>query len=483
MRSLVAVGLLSGLVGAVGLFSLTLVSRHPCVEDSDINATIDASLELGEQLWRASCPVHEIDGACIELGPAVEAQPGALPTHCDPASTRHRIVVPRDARKKAAALAAFADVIDRLAWLPMTGGHPELRYDLGLAKLYEGDALREDALAIAFPKDLDVTHRLGAWLETRTAAREHAAAKYAEVLAGRETKTMIAASARNAQLAEDVADQLFTLEIPSSVRTGELAENKVDAYCDAMTAAAEPALATAVDMYVACFAKATELDWFSEWSTLCETALERLEPEQYPALNELRRRPGHDNPTSFGLTADNYANGLNDARRGALDEALRSFQAAIARDPSSVLPWIDAGLVTLEFRRYGFAKQLFARAVELAPTNYDALIGLGIAERGLRDLDGAEASYERARDSDPIRGDAYYNLGILYKDFRATLASGPDPVTALRRSLAMYERARELFTQFLDKTSRPSERNDAQAAIADCDKAMKQIAAYAVSHP
>ena len=250
---------------------------------------------------------------------------------------------------------------------------------------------------------------------------------------------MIAASARSAQLAEDVADQLFTLDIPSSVRTGEHAEDRVDAYCDAMTAAAQPALRAATEKYVACFERATELGWLSEWSTLCETALERLEPQEYPPLSEL-----HHN----------------------LDEPLS---------------WNDAGLVLLKFRNYKLAKQLFATAVGLAPTSYDALIGLGIARRGLGELDGAEASYERARDLDPTRGDAYYDLGILYKDFRASTQGDQDPVTALHRSLDAYKRARELFAQFRTKTDRPDEQIDARNAIADCDKAMNQIETYLVA--
>ena len=47
---------------------------------------------------------------------------------------------------------------------------------------------------------------------------------------------------------------------------------------------------------------------------------------------------------------------------------------------------------------------MFAKAVELAPKNYDAIIGLGVAQRGLNDLDGAEASYKKAISIDSSRG-------------------------------------------------------------------------------
>jgi tetratricopeptide (TPR) repeat protein len=489
MRSVVMVGLLGGLAGAVGLMSLTVLPR-PAEDAADVEPTlhpaIGASLALGERLWHAACPVEEVDGACIELAPAVNTPPGGLPTRCGDSAMRHWIVIPRDADTKAAALALFADVIDRLgAWAPT---NPELRYDLGLARLYEGDALREAALAFAAPTDLDFDpepgheavrqrslQRFRAWLDARGAARERAAAKYAEVVAGKQPRTIVAAAARGAQLAEDVADQLFTLDIPSSLRTGERAVDRVEAYCDTVVEIADPALTAAADGYVACFAKATELDEFSAWSTLCETALERLRPAQYPMLNELRRRPERDAPASRSPTADDYAIGLHDAGRGALVDALHHFEAAIADDPSSIMPWIDAGLIALQLRKYDAAARLFARAVELAPASYDALVGLGIARRGLGDLDGAEASYEKARASDPTRGDAYYDLGLLYKDFRAMVAGDPDPVIALHRSRVMYRRGRELFAQFLDHTGRPSDQADALTQIGWCDRSIAQI--------
>ena len=57
---------------------------------------------------------------------------------------------------------------------------------------------------------------------------------------------------------------------------------------------------------------------------------------------------------------------------------------------------------------------MFTKAIELAPKNYDAMVGLGIALRGLKDLDGAEAAYKKAKStSTRKRGDAYYNLGVL----------------------------------------------------------------------
>ena len=169
------------------------------------------------------------------------------------------------------------------------------------------------------------------------------------------------------------------------------------------------------------------------------------------------------------------AYGLYYMHKNSLNQALASFQAAVEADPKFVEARVNAGLLTLGFRKYDVAKEMFGKALEVAPKNYDAMIGLGIAQRGLGDLDGAEATYKKARDIDPKKGDAYYNLGVLYKDFRANKQTDPDPVKALRGSQNMYKQAREFFNQFLDKDADASDKAEAKNNIADCDKVTKQL--------
>ena len=99
---------------------------------------------------------------------------------------------------------------------------------------------------------------------------------------------------------------------------------------------------------------------------------------------------------------------------------------------------------------------MFSKAVELAPKNYDAIIGLGIALRGLNDLDGAEAATRRRQQLDPRSGEAYYNLGVLYKDFRATKQEDLQGVSD------MYDRRSDFFQQFLDKDGAPTDKAEAK---------------------
>jgi tetratricopeptide (TPR) repeat protein len=175
------------------------------------------------------------------------------------------------------------------------------------------------------------------------------------------------------------------------------------------------------------------------------------------------------------------AYGLYYMHRGALNEALASFSAAVQGDPRFAEARINAGQLTLNFRKYDVAKEMFQKALEVAPKSYDAMIGLGIAMRGLNDFDGAEKQYNLAKGLDPKRDDAYFNLGVLYKAFKANKVNDPDPIKALRQSQDMYRKAKDFFTQGLDKDGDPADKQEAKNNIGDCDKVVKQLDAAILS--
>ena len=165
------------------------------------------------------------------------------------------------------------------------------------------------------------------------------------------------------------------------------------------------------------------------------------------------------------------ARGLYFLHKNNLTEALTHFQKAVELDPNFSEARMNVGLITLGFRKYDVAKDQFQHVLDLKAKDdlYDATIGLGIAERGLNDLDGAEATYKKAMQMDGKRGDAFYNMGVLYKDFRAAKQSD------LKASQDMYKQARDYFKQTLDKQASDANKADAKDNIADCDKVIKQL--------
>jgi tetratricopeptide (TPR) repeat protein len=165
-----------------------------------------------------------------------------------------------------------------------------------------------------------------------------------------------------------------------------------------------------------------------------------------------------------------HAYGLYYLAKNNLTEALSRFQQAVELDGKFAEARMNVGLITLGFRKYDVAQDQFQNVLKLqSGKNYDALIGLGIAQRGLNDFDAAEASYNKAKELEPKRGEAFFNLGVLYKDFRAAKESD------LKASQNAYRKARDYFRDYLQKEGNDEDRDEAKANIEDCDKVIKQL--------
>src|SRR5205085_1279237 len=110
---------------------------------------------------------------------------------------------------------------------------------------------------------------------------------------------VIAAAARIGQLFQDFANGLYTTEVPQppappqGIERDEYADMFRTAYCDAMSDQAEPLDKKAEEGLSICLGKSTELNWFNEWSRLCELELNQIKPAEYPLASELRAEPGY----------------------------------------------------------------------------------------------------------------------------------------------------------------------------------------------
>lgn len=164
------------------------------------------------------------------------------------------------------------------------------------------------------------------------------------------------------------------------------------------------------------------------------------------------------------------ARGLVQMKRNNQGDALASFRKAVELDPNFVEARMNVGHITLAFRKYDTAEEQFTKVLELQPKNYEATVGLGAAQRGLNKLDAAEASYKKAIELDSNRGTAYFNLGVLYKDFRANSSND------VKASQQSFKQAREYFNTFLSKSdASKDDKEEAKQNISDCDKIIKQL--------
>ena len=284
-----------------------------------------AHAKIGQILFKESCPVKQIDGSCVKITreravvtkKAAKKKKGkevyVAPLQCGPESKIKLVVVKRDERKLKEALKEFAAASKEFSKVSEKDeGAAGARYYYAQGKFAEADVEFEKYLDIKFPANLNFgdglpehkkqndalssksKKRFDEFLVTKTKGADTANKKYEAVLAIKDSANSIAAAARLGQITQNYSDQLFTAEIPKDVRQSQMidgydiAQDKVDAYCDALTTAAEPLAEKSLTAYGVCLSKSTELGWFSEWSKLCERELGQIKPEDYPTASELR---------------------------------------------------------------------------------------------------------------------------------------------------------------------------------------------------
>ncbi len=278
---------------------------------------VQAYTKIGLNLWEQSCPVKTVDNSCvkIERERAVRQQKrrksSEQPTQCGDSSKIKMTVVARDEKKVKEAMASFAKAISEFEKRQgkMGDGEAAATYFYAQAKFHLAEKDYETYLAMKFPTGLNFDpknkaladksmKRFTEWFETKAKAGSSAREKYEGVIGVKEAANAIASAARLGQVQQNFSDQLFTAEIPTDVRTGEFADEKVEAYCDALTSKADPLEAASLNLFGACLRKSTELGWFSDWSKLCERELGQIKPEEFPSAFELRDNPDQVAPVT-----------------------------------------------------------------------------------------------------------------------------------------------------------------------------------------
>jgi tetratricopeptide (TPR) repeat protein len=172
------------------------------------------------------------------------------------------------------------------------------------------------------------------------------------------------------------------------------------------------------------------------------------------------------------------ASGILKMKRGNVAKALEDFRQAVQLDPRLAEARMNVGQIVLSSRNYDEAETQFREVLAMERQSYEALIGLGVALRGQATvaraagksgefdakIKEAEDTYNKAIAVDRNRPDAYYNLGLLYKDYRTNSEDQS-------KNIAQYRRAKQYFQDYLARVDKSDEkRDDAQGHIQDCDK-------------
>jgi tetratricopeptide (TPR) repeat protein len=109
-----------------------------------------------------------------------------------------------------------------------------------------------------------------------------------------------------------------------------------------------------------------------------------------------------------------YVQGLEKAKAGEYEEALKLFDKSIALKADEYVAWYNRGVTKSILNRYEEALEDFEQSLKLNPDYTKGYLNSGTARKHLTDYDGALADYSHAIQLDPTYADAYYNRGLIY---------------------------------------------------------------------
>jgi tetratricopeptide (TPR) repeat protein len=110
--------------------------------------------------------------------------------------------------------------------------------------------------------------------------------------------------------------------------------------------------------------------------------------------------------------------GLVELKKKNISPAIKQFKEAVGLNPNFAEARMNLASLSLNNRDYVTAEENFRAVLKLQPKNFEASIGLGVALRGNKKIDEAETQYNSAKGLDPSQGASYFNLGLLYQEYK-----------------------------------------------------------------
>lgn len=131
--------------------------------------------------------------------------------------------------------------------------------------------------------------------------------------------------------------------------------------------------------------------------------------------------------------------------------AIRAFQQALALAPEHADANRNVAMIAIRFRDFALAERSLETAIDApeAANDVEVWLALGVARRGLRDYEGAEAAYRHALELAPGDPRAWFNLGVLAQDHRVVTADDDEDFAELATEAAGH------FQTFVANASHP----------------------------
>ncbi|MFK7992151.1 MAG: tetratricopeptide repeat protein [Sandaracinaceae bacterium] len=123
------------------------------------------------------------------------------------------------------------------------------------------------------------------WLNEKREALVRAEAAYNLIAQLEIPEWQIAGAARVGEMYRSFMDQIREAPIPEEIENDD---ELYGIYVDALEAAAAPLQQQAMDKFEFCLTTATQVRWFNDFSSQCETELNQLDRQRFPMAAELR---------------------------------------------------------------------------------------------------------------------------------------------------------------------------------------------------
>jgi len=167
-----------------------------------------------------------------------------------------------------------------------------------------------------------------------------------------------------------------------------------------------------------------------EAEKLIDSYNKRVEKEKLPPLCRGKK----PTPMDKAVAELKNVHGLVALKKKETDlvNAMKRFTAAVSCDPDFWEAHMNIGAIALGFRGYRRAKASFEVVLKQKPKHPEAVMGLGVAYRGLsalamadakdKAISEAEVHYKKVmsivKPQNKLYADALYNLGLLYQDYK-----------------------------------------------------------------
>jgi tetratricopeptide (TPR) repeat protein len=245
--------------------------------------------------------------------------------------------------------------------------------------------------------------------------------------------------------------------------------------------------ADAVQARIALAAAYRRADKLQEATDTLRDAL-KIEPRSMAALNglglvyeakgqhelaELVLRRAIEVDEKSKAAAESWNNlGLVALKRRRDQEAFADFDQAARLDPTMSVARRNKAVVYLDCGDYARAAEELKQVTRADPSDAEAWIALGVAERGRGQLDAAEKAFEHALEVEgqpapptaPTTLDAEFDLAVLFQDFKKDASRAREHLTAfLKNAPAKHPKMKDAEARMKELAPKPSPEGQSKA--------------------